>query len=817
MKLFDSRKKRDGTKTNKHLKKAGILSLSLFIAAAYTPVSFAANIGTGVKPTYDEAYYATLDYYGNITQGSVVKSYTLNGFSTITDYGTYDEIINLTDDTVPETVNGKTVFNFDKNNPPKHFYFEGKTTEPFNSLPWSVSVSYELNGVPTEAQELPGKTGVVDINLDIIPNFNAGEYSRNNYTLEIMTAFNQDDILSLKAEGGQIQLLGNIRAVLFAVLPGEEQHFTISVGADSFTFSGLTFLMAPAKLAQLGMLSDLKADKQELEDSYHEISGSIDTLLDSISAMTGSLNSAAAGLDELNGSLQIISDGANEIYNSGDKALESLESFKQSLEGYNSHIDTADTVIDRVDESLGNVKSSTESLQKNLSSIKKNLSAIEKDMDNLEAITGTGKKSGNLQKSLRSLGKDLDRLKSNLNISTDDLAALQIGVGGKEVTIQGQTISQIQENFNTLENAYRTAGSGASLSQEDFITAVLIMEKGLDASTARATAQSLVSLSSLTEEQVQQMAEQYIAAGDVASAKQLISNYTTAVQLITVYNTATGGSTMNFKNFMWASSFLNTYNSTGDTAAAKKAADNSLKLYEMTQNGLLNNLASLCDTMGSDGLTEDLTDLTGVLGDTAVDMSDTLSVSGTMITTINQLIDDADGLYDIWKDNVPELKSTLTSTRTMLNSTTNLLEDTSTFLMKFQNLAKKAEPALNSGAKNSLSSLANVLRKAAVSTSSVSSVKNAKDKISNLIEKKWNEYTGEKNNILNMDPNAETESLTSSNNDTPQTIQILMRTQEITEDTAAKEAAEKAAADKGNIFTRTGKMFSDIWKAITNF
>ena len=75
-------------------------------ASAYA----AEKIGDGVSPTCDEAYYATMDYYGNLTEGSVVKSYAMNGVNKLTDYGTYDEINNLTDGTVPKTVDGKTVF-----------------------------------------------------------------------------------------------------------------------------------------------------------------------------------------------------------------------------------------------------------------------------------------------------------------------------------------------------------------------------------------------------------------------------------------------------------------------------------------------------------------------------------------------------------------------------------------------------------------------------------------------------------------------------------------------------------------------------------
>ena len=72
-----------------------------------------------------------------------------------------------------------------------------------------------------------------------------------------MALFNQDDILSLEAPGAQVQLIGNLRAVLFLAFPGEEGHFTIRVGAEDFSFSGMTFLMVPATLSQLEEISKL--------------------------------------------------------------------------------------------------------------------------------------------------------------------------------------------------------------------------------------------------------------------------------------------------------------------------------------------------------------------------------------------------------------------------------------------------------------------------------------------------------------------------------------------------------------------------------
>ena len=80
------------TRHSKPMRLAALALAILTTAGAAVPVC-AAPIGDGVTPSYDEAYYATLDYYGNLIEGSVVKSYTLNGASSFTDYGTYDQVV----------------------------------------------------------------------------------------------------------------------------------------------------------------------------------------------------------------------------------------------------------------------------------------------------------------------------------------------------------------------------------------------------------------------------------------------------------------------------------------------------------------------------------------------------------------------------------------------------------------------------------------------------------------------------------------------------------------------------------------------------
>ena len=396
---------------------AAAVSAALTLSCA-TPASAAAPavpVSDGRKMTCDEAYYATLDYYGNLTDGSIVKSYVLNGATSITDFGEYESVSNLTDSTVPAESAKRVAFDF-ADAAPTHFYFEGKTTKPYENLPWTISLSYTLNGVPMKAEDIAGKTGVVEILIDAIPNKNAGEYARNNYTLEAMSIFNQDDILSLDAPGGQTQLVGNLRAALFITLPGEEGHYTIRVGTDSFEYGGMTFLMVPATLSQLEEISKLGQRKNDLEDSYNKLSGSLDTLLESLADMEGSLNGAAAGLDRLNKARATISANKGKVYDDADELRGNIDDFLTVLDPVSGQLEDAGDAISETNDALRELVDGTNGLKGDLTKLEKDLKALQNGKGDTKEVLSD---IGNLRGSLLRLKSALNNVKTG-SISTID-------------------------------------------------------------------------------------------------------------------------------------------------------------------------------------------------------------------------------------------------------------------------------------------------------------------------------------------------------------------------------------------------------------
>ena len=977
---------RNPVKTAKRqLLRVGSCALSALMVLGSIP---AAAIGDGVTATYDEAYYAMTDYYGNLTDGSVVKSYRTNGIATLTDYGDYDEIINLTDGTMPARNGGMTTFRLDEKALPGTFYFEGKTTKPFQQLPWTISMSYTLNGVPTKAEDLAGQAGVVEIRLDIVPNGRASEYARNNYTLEAMAIFNQDDILSLEAPGAQVQLIGNLRAVLFLGLPGEECHYTIRVGSEDFAFGGMTFLMVPATLSQLEEIAKLSERKDDLEDNYNKLSGSIDSLLDAMTAMTGSLNASANGLEQLNKARGIFSDGKGVIYSGTDALREDLSNLADVLEPVEGQIEA-------LSKTISDSKSTLRSMTNTVSDLKGDLKDVESALRDLEDGTG-----------------DVRKVFSALGSLRKSLKALQEALGGTVKDTSGKLDETIDKNQNvgsTTVNQVKEAHSAYVEKDRKTFYQDLLELKGTDTAEAAATVRKIMAtrqeLSNLkttlaqveaTRQQLQERLEQTqqkdpelnspeakrLQAGiaecdeNIAKIKAGIQQYEAGLEasganrLETAYQAK---SQMTFQQFcqqvlgqsaatakqmndLWlvyasgkveydkdsptgaetpdqggtlsgellhndpedspekdtsggdsapsgdhsdgssektpggsGSESTDAGSGTGDqvSSGAQNPPDSSNTdengsentgsgenngenngggsqkdptnapnppdpenpgtetepdaplppsesvggaVVDLISGGLDSAMAEIAKLQKSlagvmnrlkDPTSQVISDLSALCGrienlssllNSAEDLSAAIRHSSA---DLRDILDDVEDLQDILDDYEPVLQDTLKTVSSLSTSAIKTIRDTQGLISDTEALMKSTGATLDDGTKQTLEGLAAVLRSTAKTMGTAGQIKDAKTSICDIIEDTWDEYTGDVNNLLLMDATAEAVSLTDSRNPSPESIQILIRTQEITMPDEDETEAEAAAEVQTTFWGRVAQMFKDFWAAIT--
>lgn len=971
---------RNPVKTAKRqLLRVGSCALSALMVLGSIP---AAAIGDGVTATYDEAYYAMTDYYGNLTDGSVVKSYRTNGIATLTDYGDYDEIINLTDGTVPARNGGMTTFRLDEKALPGTFYFEGKTTKPFQQLPWTISMSYTLNGVPTKAEDLAGQAGVVEIRLDIVPNERASEYARNNYTLEAMTIFNQDDILSLEAPGAQVQMIGNLRAVLFLGLPGEECHYTIRVGSEDFAFGGMTFLMVPATLSQLEEIAKLSERKVDLEDNYNKLSGSIDSLLDAMTAMTGSLNASANGLEQLNKARGIFSDGKGVIYSGTDALREDLSNLADVLEPVEGQIEA-------LSKTISDSKATLRSMTNTVSDLKGDLKDVESALRDLEDGTGDVRKVFSALGSLRESLKKLQKALGGTVKDTTDKIGESIG---KNQNIGSVTVAQVKEAHSAYvadrqtyfaiilkkqgsTDAAGTAKNAAAKVQQSGSVAALETELAFYKGKLEAAKSSLETaqgaLQKLKEAGVEdddsrvitlnenikkleagikkleagiEQLEGVIALEEAYQAKESMSFQTfcekvlgqsaaTAKQmndlwLVYASGKVEGGDTPDQGGTLSGELLHNDPEdspekdtSGGDSAPSGDHSDGSSEktpdgsgsestdagsgtgdqvssgaqnppdssntdengsentgsgenngenngggsqkdptdapnppdpenpgtetepdaplppsesvggaVVDLISGGLDSAMAEIAKLQKSlagvmnrlkDPTSQVISDLSALCGrienlssllNSAEDLSAAIRHSSA---DLRDILDDVEDLQDILDDYEPVLQDTLKTVSSLSTSAIKTIRDTQGLISDTEALMKSTGATLDDGTKQTLEGLAAVLRSTAKTMGTAGQIKDAKTSICGIIEDTWDECTGDVNNLLLMDATAEAVSLTDSRNPSPESIQILIRTQEITMPDEDETEAEAAAEVQTTFWGRVAQIFKDFWAAIT--
>ena len=840
-------------------------------------------------------------------------------------------------------------------------------------------MSYTLNGVPTKAEDLAGQAGVVEIRLDIVPNERASEYARNNYTLEAMTIFNQDDILSLEAPGAQVQLIGNLRAVLFLGLPGEECHYTIRVGSEDFAFGGMTFLMVPATLSQLEEIAKLSERKDDLEDNYNKLSGSIDSLLDAMTAMTGSLNASANGLEQLNKARGIFSDGKGVIYSGTDALREDLSNLADVLEPVEGQIEA-------LSKTISDSKATLRSMTNTVSDLKGDLKDVESALRDLEDGTGDVRKVFSALGSLRESLKKLQKALGGTVKDTTDKIGESIG---KNQNIGSVTVVQVKEAHSayvadrqtyyvialkkqgksdaeatatasaavTALNTYGGTLEGVKTARDGLVTQkkeceaklaalktadvddndpnVVALTQGIARlETGIASLEGVIALETAYQAKSQMTFQQFcqqVLGQSAAVAKQMndlwlvyasgkvkggdtpASGGTLSGELLhndsedSPEKDTSGGDSASSDNHSDSSSektpggsgsestggtvegsSTDTGNGSGtgdsgaqnppdspnteengsaNTGSGENNGENngggSQKdptdapnppapenpgtetepdaplppsesvggaVVDLISGGLDSAMAeiaklqkSLADVMNrlKDPTSQVISDLSALRGrienlssllNSAEDLSAAIRHSSA---DLRDILDDVEDLQDILDDYEPVLQDTLKTVSSLSASAIKTIRDTQGLISDTEALMKSTGATLDDGTKQTLEGLAAVLRSTAKTMGTAGQIKDAKSSICDIIEDTWDEYTGDVNNLLLMDATAEAVSLTDSRNPSPESIQILIRTQEITMPDEDETEAEAAAEVQTTFWGRVAQMFKDFWAAIT--
>ena len=365
----------------KRYQRLGVMGLAAVMACTGTVLPVLAG---QASVAVDENMYVNLDYYGNVDRVNVVKGCDLNGQTTFTDYGNYTAVTNMSDYTEPVIEGNKVTWNVSPDYKGR-FYYKGELDAKKVALPWNFDVSYKLNGVPKNADELAGASGLIEIHIDAKFNDSAdvNEYYKNNFVLAVAVMVDTNDCYSLEADGAQKQTVGGNSAVVFTALPGEDGDFTVRIGTDSFETSGVFMAMTPLTGSDLEHVTDLKEAKDTWKESGDQMHDSMQQMALSVEAMRDGIHSLQNGMNSAEGARQTWSGSKDSILAGNDRALETLSAVSDQLEAMIPHIETAKEAADVAHDSLGDIVNTVREMQDPLNKLHSALKGIKSGSEDM--------------------------------------------------------------------------------------------------------------------------------------------------------------------------------------------------------------------------------------------------------------------------------------------------------------------------------------------------------------------------------------------------------------------------------------------------
>ena len=727
--------------------------LAAVVTAGNAPLSY----GAPAAVETDQTMYVNLYVYGKAQKVNVVKSCSLNGVTDFTDYGNYLAVENMSTQDEPQLGEGEVVWKL----PPdrrERFYYKCMLDQEQTALPWNFDVSYKLNGVPTDGEKLAGASGLVEIHIKAEPNEQADLYYRNNMLLLVAVPVDMSKCFSVEAEGSQTQNMGELTAVVFTALPGEEGDYTVRIGSDSFETTGVIMAMTPGTVEDLEHIKDLKEAKDTWQDAGDELYDSLEQMAQSIEDMRGGVDQMQSGLNAAENARQKWSSSKDAILAGNDRSLESLRAMSGQLETLVPHLQTAKEEAEIVHKSMGDIVGTLGEMQEPLGKLYTRLR--------------------NIKSSTASMGEQLPDLRDDLGYLIETNASFQVQTT-EALEALGQLIGELEEyDDEALEIEVPEIEIPEAQGEEELEEPEASEPEGSEKPEE-------------SEEQEKPEGSEEPEAPD-ASEPEKDEN----LEINEPENENTGSQTIS-------------------RAVVPKAQIEKREVPFVASSG--SQLQQLMQMLRK--IDKDSRKFTQTAGNLMEDISDSAQYSADLVDNMDFLIEDLTALHDSLDTYYPDLQSALDDMSALTERTTEALNSTTDTLTLVQNTLKASSDEMDVAAKDSLMASMELLNKSLNVLDSTAGIRRAGRTMKDVIDSQLDKFDTE-NRFLFMDPDAEKVSFTSSKNPEPRTLQVVLRTDEIsleneehkTLDAETEEPEVSPLKRMWNVLVKMWRSLVDIFK-----
>lgn len=285
----------------------------------------------------DEVIYATLAPDGSVRAIYVVNCFAIAEAGSITDYGDYKSVINLTD-TTPITQNGDVV-TVQAN--VENIYYQGNMTT--TELPWIFDILHSLDGVKTAPQELAGKSGKLEIHINSKKNDAVNTVFCENYMLQISITLDTEKCSDIKAPNATVASAGRNKVIAYTVMPGKDVDISLSTTVRDFTMAGIDISAMPFSMNMvLPDTDNMINDFAKLSDAISDLNNGVGELADGVAELKTGADKLNNGSSDIKAGLSELSDNSGQFIQASSQISGALAQIASSLNGASWEMDLND-------------------------------------------------------------------------------------------------------------------------------------------------------------------------------------------------------------------------------------------------------------------------------------------------------------------------------------------------------------------------------------------------------------------------------------------------------------------------------------------
>lgn len=265
-----------------------------------------------------EVVYASLNNAGGMNSVYVVNVLKAAAGQTVQDFGTYDQVVNLTDTSTINQLSDSVILTMPESETASDTEFSYQGSVPNAQIPWNISITYLLDGQEISAEDLAGKTGSLKLRIETAQNQSVDPRYYENYLMQITCTLPMENATNVKTDQGSIALSGSDVTVSFMVMPDADGSVSLSADVTNFEMSGISFAAIPFSMAL------------DFPDTDSLVS-QFDALIDGTEQLHSGAQDLAAGVSSVDAATKQAATGAANLATGATQMTQGLQQYQQGL------------------------------------------------------------------------------------------------------------------------------------------------------------------------------------------------------------------------------------------------------------------------------------------------------------------------------------------------------------------------------------------------------------------------------------------------------------------------------------------------------